>query len=220
MTYAGGADGLGTIFSEDIDGTNFTLLHSFAGGPGDGANPIGDLLLSGSTLYGMTLRGGSSNLLAPCSASPCRNRRPCCWWRPAGRWSCSAAGSGMGSCATSARSATAMRCTIRLNFQILDRAKPGSGRTLWMIALKLTSSLLVAVLSWNLIEQPFLNLKNRFGYGRQANASPNNITLKTECRLNRSKCRWSKRVRFVRRRGESRWPGLPDRLPREPNESG
>ena len=65
-----------------------------------------------------------------------------------------------------------------LIYLILDRAMPGSSRTLWMTALKLALSLLVAVLSWNLIEQPFLNLKNRFGYGRRANASPEKTTLR------------------------------------------
>ena len=37
----------------------FTLLHSFAGAPNDGANPMGSLILSNSTLYGMTSQGGA-----------------------------------------------------------------------------------------------------------------------------------------------------------------
>ena len=39
--------------------SQFTILHSFQGGSVDGANPTADLLLSGSTLYGMTNNCGS-----------------------------------------------------------------------------------------------------------------------------------------------------------------
>jgi uncharacterized repeat protein (TIGR03803 family) len=63
MTLSGGSNDRGTIFKIGADGTGFSLLHSFAGGAGDGLDPEGyaSLLLSGSTLYGMTKRGGSSN---------------------------------------------------------------------------------------------------------------------------------------------------------------
>jgi uncharacterized repeat protein (TIGR03803 family) len=60
MTYEGGSSNNGTIFSIHTDGSNFTSLYSFTGG-NDGAGPNGDLILSGSTLYGMTFGGGSSN---------------------------------------------------------------------------------------------------------------------------------------------------------------
>src|SRR5205085_2464568 len=62
MTPGGGADALGTIFGLQTDGTGFSVLHSFAGGAADGASPQSDLILSGSTFYGMTVAGGSSNL--------------------------------------------------------------------------------------------------------------------------------------------------------------
>ena len=63
MTQLGGTDALGTIFGINTDGSDFSIVHSFAGGPGDGASPLsGDLIYSDSTLYGMTLRGGSNNL--------------------------------------------------------------------------------------------------------------------------------------------------------------
>jgi len=58
--------GNGTVFALKTDGTGFTNVHSFtpAGGTdftnGDGANPWGGLILSGSTLSGTTRRGGSS----------------------------------------------------------------------------------------------------------------------------------------------------------------
>ncbi|MGA3283718.1 MAG: choice-of-anchor tandem repeat GloVer-containing protein [Verrucomicrobiota bacterium] len=60
-TSAGGTNGSGTIFQINTDNNNFKLLHSFAGGTKDGAWPWGSLLLSGSTLYGMTCYGGISD---------------------------------------------------------------------------------------------------------------------------------------------------------------
>src|SRR6185436_1027497 len=59
-SHTGGAN-LGTIFTVKSDGTAFNLLHSFTGGTADGNFPLGSLIQSGSTLYGMTYRGGSSN---------------------------------------------------------------------------------------------------------------------------------------------------------------
>jgi uncharacterized repeat protein (TIGR03803 family) len=62
MTWQGGGVGNGgTIFKMNINGTGFTLLHTFAGGVNDGMNPMGSLTLDGSTLYGMTQYGGSNN---------------------------------------------------------------------------------------------------------------------------------------------------------------
>jgi uncharacterized repeat protein (TIGR03803 family) len=58
MTYGGGANGIGTVFQMNTDGSGFSLLHSFAGGATDGKRPFGSLVLGGSTLYGMTERGG------------------------------------------------------------------------------------------------------------------------------------------------------------------
>ncbi len=58
MTYFGGPSDYGTIFSIQNDGTDFTLLHSFAGGSNDGEEPRENLILYGSTLYGMTHGGG------------------------------------------------------------------------------------------------------------------------------------------------------------------
>ncbi len=58
MTYDGGADGLGTIFKINTDGTGYQVLHNFGGVENDGAYPGGSLTLSSSTLYGMTLGTG------------------------------------------------------------------------------------------------------------------------------------------------------------------
>jgi len=57
----GGSSGNGTVFAVNTDGTGFTILHTFAGYPGDGANPHAGLVLSGNTLYGTTQYGGSSS---------------------------------------------------------------------------------------------------------------------------------------------------------------
>jgi uncharacterized repeat protein (TIGR03803 family) len=62
MTNDGGASNVGTIFKFNTDGTGFSVLHNFAGNSSDGSFPSASLTLSGSTLYGMTLSGGSSNL--------------------------------------------------------------------------------------------------------------------------------------------------------------
>jgi len=66
---AGGSSGCGTLFAVNPDGTGFTNLHTFsattgsAGGEGinsDGVNPVGGLILSGSTLYGTAVQGGTA----------------------------------------------------------------------------------------------------------------------------------------------------------------
>jgi uncharacterized repeat protein (TIGR03803 family) len=59
-TGGGGAANGGAVFKIGIDGKGFGLLHSFAGGANDGLEPIGNLTLNGSTLYGMTAFGGST----------------------------------------------------------------------------------------------------------------------------------------------------------------
>ena len=67
MTNGGGSNYAGTIFRINTDGTSYDILHSF-GDPSvtyngtsnaDGTEPYyGALMLSGSTLYGMTYGGG------------------------------------------------------------------------------------------------------------------------------------------------------------------
>jgi len=64
-----GSSGDGTIFK--VDSTrNFTLLHTFAGSPSDGANPmLGHLTIDkAGNLYGLTVKGGSSS---ECAAWGC-----------------------------------------------------------------------------------------------------------------------------------------------------
>jgi uncharacterized repeat protein (TIGR03803 family) len=64
-TLYGTASG-GAVFAVNTDGTGFTNLHSFTALGGypyqtnsDGANPQGELVLSGNTLYGTAHSGGS-----------------------------------------------------------------------------------------------------------------------------------------------------------------
>jgi uncharacterized repeat protein (TIGR03803 family) len=57
-TLQGGASGLGTVFELTPSGTE-TILHAFAGGSGDGANPGANLVqASDGNLYGTTAAGG------------------------------------------------------------------------------------------------------------------------------------------------------------------
>ena len=67
MTWEGGVSNAGTVFSywtglAAAGANRLTILHHFTGVQGDGQNPWGDLALSGNTLYGMTLSGGTNQL--------------------------------------------------------------------------------------------------------------------------------------------------------------
>src|SRR5450759_3417370 len=57
--YQGGSLGHGTVFAVNPNGTGFTNLHSFTATSNytnsDGANPYAGLILSGNTLYGLSL---------------------------------------------------------------------------------------------------------------------------------------------------------------------
>lgn len=63
--YMGGANERGTLFKINTDGTGFTNIYSFTATSGlysytngDGANPVGRLILSSNILYGTTAYGG------------------------------------------------------------------------------------------------------------------------------------------------------------------
>ncbi len=62
---SGGSSGAGTLFCVDSDGKNFRNLHHFAGisdsfhTNSEGANPEASLVLSGNTLFGTAVSGGS-----------------------------------------------------------------------------------------------------------------------------------------------------------------
>ncbi|MGA3117742.1 MAG: choice-of-anchor tandem repeat GloVer-containing protein [Syntrophobacteraceae bacterium] len=58
MTWQGGTSGWGTIFKFDTKKNVETVLYNF-GGTSDGANPSTSLILSETTLYGMTCWGGA-----------------------------------------------------------------------------------------------------------------------------------------------------------------
>ena len=63
-TYTGGSSGNGTVFALHTNGTGFTTLHNFtallSNTNSDGANPNAGLVVSGNTLYGTGVSGGSS----------------------------------------------------------------------------------------------------------------------------------------------------------------
>lgn len=61
VTGLGGKSALGTAFMYDTSNSSYTKLKDFAGGTSDGALPSAELLLSGGTLYGTTLAGGSAD---------------------------------------------------------------------------------------------------------------------------------------------------------------
>jgi len=58
-TKAGGTSNLGTLFKIGLDGSGFSILHTFTGG--DGANPVGDLAYTNNMLFGWTTSGGANN---------------------------------------------------------------------------------------------------------------------------------------------------------------
>jgi uncharacterized repeat protein (TIGR03803 family) len=59
-TYGCGASGYGTVFKVDTSGTEI-ILHSFAGGATDGAEPYAGLVRdTEGVLYGTTVRGGGT----------------------------------------------------------------------------------------------------------------------------------------------------------------
>ncbi len=64
-SYSGG-NGLGTLYKLQTDGSGFSLLRVFSfisgeGSAGEGQNPDGGMILSGSTLYGVTYAGGENH---------------------------------------------------------------------------------------------------------------------------------------------------------------
>ncbi len=59
-TYYGGANGQGTVFTLNTDGSGYTILYPFGGVVGDGSNPQGLILGGNGALYGTTYGGGLS----------------------------------------------------------------------------------------------------------------------------------------------------------------
>jgi uncharacterized repeat protein (TIGR03803 family) len=59
LTYGGGPHQAGGIFTYDTSGGTYASPYQFAGSPSDGSAPVGSLIQSGSTFYGVTQNGGS-----------------------------------------------------------------------------------------------------------------------------------------------------------------
>jgi len=60
-TLYGGSSYYGTIFSLNIDGSSYTVLHDFATFTDDGGMPLSGLISDGSRLYGTTVYGTGYN---------------------------------------------------------------------------------------------------------------------------------------------------------------
>ena len=58
-TYFGGDSSKGTLFKVNTNGSGYQVVRSFTGNQGDGTNPVGSLTSIGSTLFGVTIRGGA-----------------------------------------------------------------------------------------------------------------------------------------------------------------
>jgi uncharacterized repeat protein (TIGR03803 family) len=61
MTVSGGPANAGVIFKMNADNTGYTVLHFFQGGAGDGAQPVGSVVVSDGVMYGATRSGGAAN---------------------------------------------------------------------------------------------------------------------------------------------------------------
>ena len=62
VTGSGGTWGSGTVYCINVDGLGFKTLHHFGGSTnGEGADPVGSLILWGDTLFGTTISGGVSS---------------------------------------------------------------------------------------------------------------------------------------------------------------
>ncbi|HTB32294.1 MAG TPA: choice-of-anchor tandem repeat GloVer-containing protein [Bacteroidia bacterium] len=62
MTYQGGANQGGTIFSIKPDGSAYTTLRNFGATNNDAYHPLGNLVIVGSTMYGASSQGGVNGL--------------------------------------------------------------------------------------------------------------------------------------------------------------
>lgn len=60
MTFNGGINDGGVIYRVRTNGSNYAVLHTFNGGSTDGQFPFGSLIVTGSTVFGMTANGGTN----------------------------------------------------------------------------------------------------------------------------------------------------------------
>ena len=60
-TWSGGDNGKGTLFSMNLDGSDYSLLHEFNGAPYDGGTLNASPLIDEGIMYGVTYYGGTNN---------------------------------------------------------------------------------------------------------------------------------------------------------------
>lgn len=76
-TVGGGASNMGTIFRVKADGSNYSVLHAFAGAPSDGSAPMASLILDGTgSIYGTTYIGGTLDEGTVFALPPTGNQPP------------------------------------------------------------------------------------------------------------------------------------------------
>lgn len=69
--YSGGSAGVGAVFRLRPDGSDYSLLKTFTGANGDGANPYASMVVGTSgVLYGTTFYGGASSAGTVFSLNP------------------------------------------------------------------------------------------------------------------------------------------------------
>ena len=62
VTYEGGQEHKGALFTYDLKTNGFAVIYSFLGNASRGSNPQGTLILKSNILYGMTMGGGTSGM--------------------------------------------------------------------------------------------------------------------------------------------------------------
>ena len=60
-TSQGGDNGQGTLFSMNLDGSDYSLLHEFSNAPYDGRYLLASPLIADGVMYGVTYQGGASD---------------------------------------------------------------------------------------------------------------------------------------------------------------
>jgi uncharacterized repeat protein (TIGR03803 family) len=60
-TRDGGSRNVGTVFGMRLDGSDYAILHDFAGAPADGAHPVDEVVPFNDYLWVLTSTGGATD---------------------------------------------------------------------------------------------------------------------------------------------------------------